>query len=90
MSQWPGRKEKGNYIMRTVFTIELKADIDMTDDARRKVFIDLVLEASRQIYGQATMVARNAPAITVSAVSRQGKESFNVFPTQEAEVTLSE
>ena len=72
-------------VMRTVFTIELKCDIDVIEDERRKAFIDLVIAASRQIYGQAAMLAKGAPTITISSASRNGKEIYPVFPSEKTE-----
>ena len=37
--------------MRCLFAMELKVDIDTTDDPLRKAFIDLVLLKAREVYG---------------------------------------
>ena len=67
-------------IMRTVFTIELKCDIDTEDDERRAAFIDLVTNSAQQIYGVASMLAgKTAPVMNVSRVDREGKEALPLF-----------
>jgi hypothetical protein len=67
-------------IMRTVFTIELKCDINSNDDERRKAFIDLLTQSAEQLYGVASMMAgKTPPTIIVSQASREGKEQIPLF-----------
>ncbi len=68
-----------SYIMRTVFTIELKCDIAANDEDRRKAFIDLTMKAAETLYGQAAMMVTGAPTIIVSEASREGKQQFPLF-----------
>lgn len=66
--------------MRTVFTIELKCDINSNDDERRKAFIDLLTQSAEQLYGVASMMAgKTPPTIIVSQASREGKEQIPLF-----------
>jgi hypothetical protein len=66
--------------MRTVFTIELKCDINTNDDERRKAFIDLLVNSAEQLYGVASMMAGKVPpTIIVSTASREGKEQIPLF-----------
>jgi hypothetical protein len=65
--------------IRTVFTIELKLDVDANDDERRKAFIDLALKAGEQLYGVSAMLAKKSPTVTVSQSSREGKEFYPLF-----------
>jgi hypothetical protein len=65
--------------MRTVFTIELKADIAGIDDDRRKAFIDLSVMTAKQLYAQAGMIAEKPPQITVSEVGGNGKVNHPLF-----------
>jgi hypothetical protein len=66
--------------MRTVFTIELKCDINTNDDERRKAFIDLLVNSAEQLYGVASMMAgKTPPTIIVSTASREGKEQIPLF-----------
>lgn len=74
--------------MRTVFTIELKADISSVDEERRKAFIDLTMDAAKQLYAQAAMIAAKSPTITVSEVGQAGKVSHPLF--EEGSTTSSE
>lgn len=70
---------KGESTMRCVFTTELKVDIDTTDDALRKVFIDFVVAKAREVYGSAAMLAKTPPVMAVSITSREGKQVLPVF-----------
>lgn len=80
-------KRRGEADMRCVFQTELKVDIDTTDDALRKAFIDLVLMKAREVYGVAGMLAKTAPSMQVSCMSRNGKEVIPMFdaPLQDAD-----
>lgn len=71
---------KGFDNMRTVFVIELKADISSVDEERRKAFIDLAMETAKALYGQAAMVSQKAPTITLNEVGAAGKVNHPVFP----------
>lgn len=66
-------------IMRTVFTLELKADISSVDEERRKAFIDLTMDAAKQLYAQAAMIAAKSPTITLNEVGAQGKVNHPIF-----------
>ena len=65
--------------MRTVFTLELKADISSVDEERRKAFIDLTMDAAKQLYAQAAMIAAKSPTITLNEVGAQGKVNHPIF-----------
>lgn len=65
--------------MRTVFTIELKADISSVDEERRKAFIDLTMVAAKQLYAQAAMIAAKSPTITVNEVGQSGKVNHPLY-----------
>jgi hypothetical protein len=74
-------------IMRTVFTIELKCDINTNDNERRKAFIDLLVNSAEQLYGVASMMAGKVPpTIIVSQASREGKEQIPLFGAKLEEV----
>lgn len=62
--------------MRTVFQIEVKVDIDATDDDRRAAFIRLVTEAAQGLYGTAAMLAKKPPVINIVATDRNGKHDI--------------
>ena len=65
--------------MRCLFAMELKVDIDTTDDPLRKAFIDLVMLKAREVYGVAGMLAKTAPMMQVSMTTRNGKEVIPMF-----------
>jgi hypothetical protein len=71
---------EGKETMRVNFQTELKVDIDTTDDALRKAFIDLVLAKAREVYGVAGMLAKGQPIVTCSVVdTMHGKEQLPLF-----------
>ena len=72
-------KRRGVSEMRCVFQTELKIDIDTTDDALRKAFIDLVLLKAREVYGVAGMLAKGQPVVTCSVIDRNGREKLPLF-----------
>lgn len=73
--------------LRTVFSIELKCDINTNDDERRKAFIDLLVNSAEQLYGVASMMAGKVPpTIIVSTASREGKEQIPLFGAKLEEV----
>ena len=65
--------------MRCVFQTEMKVDIDTSDDALKKAFIDLVLMKAKEAYGVAGMLAKGSPIMIVSFISRDGKEIIPLF-----------
>ena len=72
--------------MRCNFETRLSVDIDVNDDALRAAFIEMVLQAARAMYGPTVMLAKNAPTISVSMSSRQGKVDLPLFTvTQESD-----
>lgn len=72
-------KRKGEPNMRCLFTTELKVDIDATDDALRKAFIDLVLKSAREVYGIAGMLAKGSPMMAVKVTDRHGEQTLPMF-----------
>ena len=83
---WLNQWGKGFYnigkepkIMQTEFTIELTADIDANDEARRKAFIDLAIQTAKQFYAQSTMISSSVPKVSVSEVGRKGKVDHPLF-----------
>jgi len=73
---WPIWKDM---TMRTVFTIELKADIDSMDEERRRTFIDLTMGIARQLYSQSAMIAAKSPQISVTEIGSSGKVNHPLF-----------
>ena len=69
--------------MRCVFQIELKVDIDASDDKLRAVFIDFVKQKARDLYGPAAMLAKSSPVVALSETSREGKRTLPLFDTPE-------
>lgn len=65
--------------MKTTFNIELKVDVKMTDQERLPVFIDLVTDTARMLYGQAAMIAAKAPELRVTSIGADGKTDHNIF-----------
>jgi P2-related tail formation protein len=76
-------EKKGEVEMRTTFNIELKVDITTADEERLKVFIDLVTNSARMMYGQAAMIAKRAPTLKVTSIGADGKTNHNVFAGDE-------
>lgn len=72
-------KQRGADSMRCVFKTELKVDIDTTDDALRKAFIDLVLVKAREVYGVAGMLAKGTPVMQVTVIDRSGEHAVPLF-----------
>ena len=72
-------KRRGDNTMRCVFATELKVDIDTTDDALKKAFLDLILSKAREAYGVAGMLAKGSPIMVVSMTTREGKEIIPLF-----------
>ena len=54
--------------MRTVFTIEVSTDISVSDDKRRKAFIELMRKASKTLYAQTAMLS-DKPTVDISIQS---------------------
>jgi hypothetical protein len=75
--------DKENRTMRTVFTIELKADIAAIDEERRKGFIDLATRTAEQFYAQASMIADKRPEISVKEVGGNGQINHPLFGGQD-------
>ena len=71
--------------MRCNFETRLSVDIDVNDDALRAAFIEMVLQAARAMYGPTVMLAKNAPTISVSMSSRQGKVDLPLFTVYSGE-----
>ena len=65
--------------MRCLFKTELHVDLDATDDALRKAFIDLVLRSAREVYGTAAMLAKGTPIMKVSVSDRHGEQVVPMF-----------
>ena len=72
-------KRRGVNDMRCVFETQLKIDIDTTDDALRKAFIDLVMLKAREVYGVAGMLAKGTPVMQVSIIDHNGREKLPLF-----------
>lgn len=71
--------------MRCVFTATLSVDIDINDDPLRKAFIDMMCANTRNLYGPAAMLAKNAPELGLSITTRSGKKAIPLF--EEAKTT---
>jgi hypothetical protein len=70
--------------MRCTFNIELRVDINSTDDALRKAFIDMMLMKARELYGPAAMLAKTTPLISASIISAtDGKVELPLFSRAE-------
>jgi hypothetical protein len=66
--------------MRTVFNIEIKCDLPTHDEQRRKTFIRLMMEATRKLYSQSTMLAAEmSPEIMVTIEDRNGSKEIHLF-----------
>jgi hypothetical protein len=72
---------KGTRVMRTVYTIEIKVDLNMDDDRQRAAFIKLATEAARAIAGPAVLLAKSPPEISLSERSREGTNTLPLFET---------
>jgi hypothetical protein len=72
-------------IMRCVYNIEVKVDIDANDDTQRAAFIELVSQSARSIYGPAVMIAKRPSTITLHETSREGKRELPLFETADSE-----
>jgi hypothetical protein len=73
-------KTFGEKVMRSVFQIEIKVDIDSTDDERRAAFMRLVTEAAQSLYGTAAMLAKKPPIININTTDRSGKTEIPLLP----------
>lgn len=66
--------------MRTVFNIEIKCDLPIHDEQRRKTFIKLMMEATRKLYSQSTMLAAElSPEIMVTIEDNRGSREIHLF-----------
>ena len=59
--------------MRTVFTIEVSTDINVSDDQRRAAFVALMRKASKQLYAQTAMLS-DRPSVDITI---QSDDSIN-------------
>lgn len=66
--------------VRTTFQIELTVDIVLTDDERKKAFMDLVTQSARSLYGvSAVLTKKKAPELKVSMIDSNGKSNLKVM-----------
>lgn len=65
--------------VRNTFNIELKVDILSTDGERQKAFVELMTNTARLIYGQAAMLSKKTPSLTVTSIGSDGKTSHDIF-----------
>lgn len=66
--------------MRTVFSIDLKADIAGGDEETSKLLLDLCLGHAQGLFSQASMVLKKTPTIGVkSSDSTHGQVDHKVF-----------
>lgn len=65
--------------VRNTFNIELKVDILSTDDERQKAFVELMTNTARMLYGQAAMLSKKTPSLTVTSIGSDGKTSHDIF-----------
>jgi hypothetical protein len=73
--------------MRTVFNVEIKCDLPANDEERRKTFIKLMLQTTRLLYTQSTMLSTNIPVeLAITMEDRNGVEELDLFePTTDSE-----
>ena len=68
--------------MRVTFNLEVKAEIDSFDNEKRKVFIEMMTRAAKELYTKATLLSGNvSPKIEASVEdSKHGIEEIDLFP----------
>lgn len=66
-------------VMRTTLTIEVRYDTKLDDAERRQAFLDLAILRGRELYGQAAMLAEQAPSVVVTTIGREGKRTYPLF-----------
>lgn len=70
--------------MRNTFNITLQVDIMSNDAERQQIFIELVQNLARKVYGQAAMLsAKRPPKLTVTHIGPEGKDDIKVFEGKE-------
>ena len=65
--------------VRTVFTIEVSTDISVSDEKRRKAFIDLMRKASKTLYAQTAMLS-DKPTVDISIQSDDSVNGVSEIP----------
>jgi len=66
--------------MRTVFSIDLKVDIDSGDEDSAKAILEIITDAAKQLHGQMVLVCKKPPSIAVrTADSIKGQVEVELF-----------
>ena len=76
--------------VRTTFNIEMKVDNKLEDEERRKVFIDLVLEKARELFGVSNMLAETPIKMSVNMIDGNGKHALPLLNVAELGVEADE
>ena len=74
-----GSPFSGDTLMRLVFTTTLAVDVNPNDEALRRSFHELIIQAARTCYGPACMLAKNTPSLKIIETSRDGSHEIDVF-----------
>jgi hypothetical protein len=67
--------------VRVTFNLEVKAEIDSFDSEKRKVFIEMMTRAARELYTKATLLSGNTSPVISATVedNRNGVEEVDLF-----------
>jgi hypothetical protein len=71
--------------MRTVFSIDIKVDIEAGDEERAQVMLDATKIAARELFAQMTLLAgKRPPEVAIRTNdSMHGTAEVELFPTGE-------